>query len=371
MSYGGISMPMPPEFEMTLPEDPKKNALAIIKKVSDKIHQKIQEGEAGVRLELYHALLIQWTGDDAFNDTEKLIVIRSLLLHPQEREIQNKLMTVVNITVIDSLIKELDKDDHYFHVAKSSELLIEAIDKSEKDFRLAVTRGEVTYTSLLEHFKFFISISYNYILGREHHSPIIVKESTQDGQKKLGDIWLGAMPQKKIAGLFNAAQHDQIEKDVVENNRSPLGLVISALQHFENYNVGFYSATTPEDWHNKQIKTLRLGIADYTAQFSKKLMSEAVQEIEKTRQEGKSVYIHCKAGRGRGPIILLCYLMTEYKDPQTNQPLDFEAAFKKTQEGRPFIDDFNKKKDKKDAVLEFVKWYKDNKPQSKPAPSAP
>jgi len=56
------------------------------------------------------------------------------------------------------------------------------------------------------------------------------------------------------------------------------------------------------------IQQLYIPVVDYTSPSPAQL-DQAVTFIERYRQKGEKVYIHCKAGKGRSTTVCLCYVM--------------------------------------------------------------
>lgn len=56
------------------------------------------------------------------------------------------------------------------------------------------------------------------------------------------------------------------------------------------------------------IKQLRIPLVDYTSP-SLSQVDQCVAFIDRHVSQGEVVYVHCKAGRGRSPTIVLCWLI--------------------------------------------------------------
>ena len=56
------------------------------------------------------------------------------------------------------------------------------------------------------------------------------------------------------------------------------------------------------------IEQLRIPTVDFT-EPSLEHIKLAVEFIDRQRAESKSVYVHCKSGRGRSPTVVLCWLI--------------------------------------------------------------
>ncbi|KAI8378481.1 protein-tyrosine phosphatase-like protein [Blakeslea trispora] len=62
------------------------------------------------------------------------------------------------------------------------------------------------------------------------------------------------------------------------------------------------------------IQQIRLGIPDYSIPPIDSIQ-RIIQEIDYRKQQNPkgTIYLHCKAGRGRSAIIAVCYLLRTYK----------------------------------------------------------
>ena len=68
-----------------------------------------------------------------------------------------------------------------------------------------------------------------------------------------------------------------------------------------------------QDWADWGVDQLRLRTVDFNNVPSQEKLKAGVEFIEETKQSGKSVYVHCKAGRGRSATLVACYLMKVMK----------------------------------------------------------
>jgi len=65
-----------------------------------------------------------------------------------------------------------------------------------------------------------------------------------------------------------------------------------------------------DEYRRAGIEELRLPIVDFTSPTLEEVRT-ALAFMEKQMAQGRKVYLHCKAGRGRSATIALCYLMTK------------------------------------------------------------
>jgi hypothetical protein len=214
----------------------------------------------------------------------------------------------------------------------------------------------VVEPTLKQSLMFSFSVAYNYLLARDHHNLII------EGENGEGDIHLGALPMYRI-GHTKVKQHKDILKDINKNS-PPLGAIISVGQPWENTGTSFFEPVTPEKWtkwnkNDYQIKVMPVNVRDFTTKAKLEDIDAAVKLIDQTRKECKSVYVHCKAGRMRSVLILMCYLTTAYRKPGTNLPFTYEEALNHIESKRHHID--FKSEAKKADVVAYINHYKDPK----------
>ena len=179
------------------------------------------------------------------------------------------------------------------------------------------SRRGPTYYTHMKALIYTISLCFNYVVyglnslaqtllnsvGIQHKSrwmwwnPIIIDNGNG------ATLYVGALP--LIQKFFGKT----IRNDAEILARLGIKSVLSATEPFENNMQGlFLSAVTPQTWDSKQIKHLQIATPDFQAVSLEKI-HEGVEFIHWNMQAGRSVYVHCKAGRGRSVLIALCYLM--------------------------------------------------------------
>ncbi|KAL6074087.1 Dual specificity protein phosphatase DSP8 [Balamuthia mandrillaris] len=89
-------------------------------------------------------------------------------------------------------------------------------------------------------------------------------------------------------------------------------------------------------YQQHKVEQIRIPIVDY---FPPTLsdVKKGVAFIRKFQERGESVYVHCKAGRGRSTTIVLCYLIQRYK-------MDAKEAQEFIAERRPQVSTIYKRK---------------------------
>jgi len=105
-------------------------------------------------------------------------------------------------------------------------------------------------------------------------------------------VILGALPFKSMV--------DQLIKD------EQVGGVVCVTQAFEVDNSW---AANKADWEAKGVKYHWLPIHDFVYSTDTDNVKQAVEFIKNFQNSGKTVYVHCKAGRTRSAMVVGCYLM--------------------------------------------------------------
>lgn len=167
---------------------------------------------------------------------------------------------------------------------------------------------------------------------------------------KIDDnIYLGAMP------LKNKGHIDKLT-DLAKSEGKKLA-ILSVLEPWEMQREPLLiSPVTPKDWQEKKVEQKTIAATDFVPPTLTQL-EEGVRFIQNKVKEGKKVYIHCKAGRGRSATTLACYYMIQNNCPP---PKAIEFIEKK----RPIVTLY--KKPKQIRLQEFFEkispkqlpWYK-------------
>lgn len=145
-------------------------------------------------------------------------------------------------------------------------------------------------------------------------------------------IYIGALP-------LLEENHHSLLKDLNVTH------VLSILEPFELEDSFIASPVKPGDWDALGIHATRLDAEDFKP-VSQETLYKAVQSLNLILEHSKStVYIHCKAGRGRSASILLTYLSLHRKN------FTFEENYTFLQSIRPAI---NLRDDQKNAVLTYL-----------------
>ena len=110
-------------------------------------------------------------------------------------------------------------------------------------------------------------------------------------------IILGAIPLKN-------KKHIEILLDDLN-----IQAVLTLLEPFEWETKGpFSDPVTPEDWLDKKVAHLHIKARDFEP-LGENQIEQGVAFLHKYIRQGKKVYVHCKAGRGRSATVVACYLL--------------------------------------------------------------
>ena len=133
---------------------------------------------------------------------------------------------------------------------------------------------------------FHVSLAYNVVLERL---------SIRQWYTRIDEtIILGALPWKSIA------------TELVEKEK-----VAGVVSMNESYELKRW-VPSPEEWNNLGVKFLQLPTPDIFHAPSQENLDRGVAFINPFDGSGKSVYVHCKAGRTRSATLVGCYLMAKH-----------------------------------------------------------
>ena len=147
--------------------------------------------------------------------------------------------------------------------------------------------------------------------------------------------WWDAVDQHLIVGAFPFA------RDVPKMSQEGVQAVVNTCEEYEG---------PVEQYEKFGIEQFRMPTIDFTHP-SYEDVCRAVEFIELSVAQGKTVYVHCKAGRARSATVAICWLMKSRQisaaqaqqllsqaRPHVNQHLpsrpvvmEFESAFVNTQ----------------------------------------
>uniref|UniRef100_A0A0N4ZUU1 Phosphatidylglycerophosphatase and protein-tyrosine phosphatase 1 n=1 Tax=Parastrongyloides trichosuri TaxID=131310 RepID=A0A0N4ZUU1_PARTI len=136
---------------------------------------------------------------------------------------------------------------------------------------------------------FYPSLAYNLVKNYIQPAKWAWYNRIDDG------LILGAMPFKSMIGDLKKEQ---------------VGGVVCCTEPFELAIA--YNAMDEEAWKQENVKFHHVPMADFFGSTSRQNIVDAVAFIKNVNDEGKSVYVHCKAGRTRSATVAMCYLLNKY-----------------------------------------------------------
>ena len=136
------------------------------------------------------------------------------------------------------------------------------------------------------------------------------------GEKGSAQLFLGSLP-LKIESLKR--------NDATELKSIGIEAVLSVVEVFENHSSGnIVSPVMSKEWEELEIKQLQLPSADFKT-MSFEMIQRGMEFIRWNLENGRSIYVHCKAGRGRSALIVMCYLI-KYQRFTSEQALAFVSS---------------------------------------------
>jgi atypical dual specificity phosphatase len=126
-------------------------------------------------------------------------------------------------------------------------------------------------------------------------------------------MWWTRIDSQLILGgipLHNLSHLEALKKENV-------GAIVSILEPFELVPTLHFNPISKEEWESNDITVLQLSVED-TYGVQREDISRAIDFLIEQQKHGKTVYIHCKAGKGRSASIVLCYLLYQYYQQYKN-----------------------------------------------------
>ena len=112
----------------------------------------------------------------------------------------------------------------------------------------------------------------------------------------------GAIPLKRNSTSGGQGRLDSIPN--VLTTKFNVGGVVSVNQEFERVVTLSY-----DEWQAKEVELLKIDCADFNFAPSRDDLIKAANFMDSKILNGKSVYVHCKAGRTRSATIVAAYLI--------------------------------------------------------------
>ncbi|MBS0635319.1 MAG: dual specificity protein phosphatase family protein [Verrucomicrobia bacterium] len=143
-------------------------------------------------------------------------------------------------------------------------------------------------------------------------------------------LYLGSLPMKS-------------RKDHITLKNEGIDTIISVVERFENHTSTLLGAPVrPEEWRALGIQQFQIETEDFKP-LSVESFTKAIQSID----QGKKVYVHCKAGRGRSAAVVVAYLVLNYPEKYPT----VESAVEYVRTCRPHI---TLSKDKIESISSFL-----------------
>ena len=141
-------------------------------------------------------------------------------------------------------------------------------------------------------------------------------------------LFLGIIPHVLLSNDTDSASREIMNFITEINPYRPLGLVVSIVEEEEIMGDRFKGVTTvkPDDWRAKGVDHHLMSMADFTASAVVEDSIETLKKIHKCIEEGKAVYIHCKAGRARSAMFCVAYMCLYLDNSETGKKYDIEEA---------------------------------------------
>ena len=160
-------------------------------------------------------------------------------------------------------------------------------------------------------------------------------------------LYLGALPLIKEAFGFT------YRNDLEDLKSEKITAILTVVEVFENISQGaMTSPITPVQWKEAGIKQIQIATPDFHT-IPLDLILRGIEFIHWNLKNGRSTYVHCKAGHGRSFLMIMCYLM-KYHD------FSSEQAFILLQTQRPHAG-FSAQDSKMKTALEFERLLKNQK----------
>lgn len=128
------------------------------------------------------------------------------------------------------------------------------------------------------------------------------------------DLILGALP--VVTQVGSSGNHLVQLRDQLSERGQSLGLVVACLEEEEmdGFGVNLIQFAKEEDWYTymgPEVEYLRVPMPDATAEVPLEAVVHAVDRIAACiRERHRAAYVHCKAGKGRSWMVVMCYLTT-------------------------------------------------------------
>lgn len=129
---------------------------------------------------------------------------------------------------------------------------------------------------------------------------------------RTGGVILSALP--VVSEIAGSGDHLKLLKTQAAERGSTMGLVVSVMeeQEMEGFGVSPVKFATHEEWRKEfpSIETVLYKVTDCSADgMTFENMSAVISKMNEHVRAGRSVLVHCKAGKGRSAVAVMCYLI--------------------------------------------------------------
>jgi len=125
----------------------------------------------------------------------------------------------------------------------------------------------------------------------------------------LEGLGLGSIPLQRTTHLGWSHYPDEIKRKYPN-----LGLVVQAVQDYELKPTLDIVPATRDDWGKQRVQVRQIAIRDLSAPTTDDSQSQELEVIIDQMYDAivnnrQSVYVHCKAGKGRSWFVVVCFLL--------------------------------------------------------------
>lgn len=250
-----------------------------------------------------------------------------LLLTYKEESIAKQLITAISQMKHAVMNAKVQADSWYPETLSQFGFLLEEplpycpekyFSEIEWEQALSISRGlKIESPSLYKYYGNFCT-ALNFNLGKNLLSnwniwDEIIELKGQNGTTKLV---LGSLPLK----IESLNRNDATDLDTLG-----IQAVLSVVEVFENQTLGnVISPIISDEWENLKIKQLQLPSPDFKT-ISLERIQRGVEFIRWNLENGRSIYVHSKTGRGPSALIVMCYLI-QYQKFTTEQALAYVTS---------------------------------------------
>lgn len=135
------------------------------------------------------------------------------------------------------------------------------------------------------------------------HNPI----SRPHWNEIIPGLILGGVPVQ--TALLGRGNHGEKLINQCKADGRELKLVVSAMEKWEQQGIGPIKTVQSKFWAQNNIEHRFLNMQDFTGDVNLEELDTEVDAIDDAIKDGKTAYVHCKAGRGRSFLVVFCYLM--------------------------------------------------------------